>query len=86
MSGGFSFGALATVAAATILPKLLAPKPQSGAAPVAAPTVAAPTAMPTAGDAATNEAKRASIAEQLKRRGRASTILSDTGATDTLGA
>jgi len=52
---------------------------------VAAPTVSAPTTMPTPGDANTDAAKRKSLADQLARRGRASTILTDNGVTDTLG-
>jgi hypothetical protein len=60
---------------------------QGTAAAPATPAVTPPTAMPTPGDAATKAAERASIAEQLRRRGRASTILTDqTGTTDKLGA
>lgn len=51
----------------------------------AAPTVSAPTVMPTPGDANTDAAKRKSLSDQLARRGRASTILTDNGVTDTLG-
>ena len=40
--------------------------------------------MPTADDAAVKNAKRKSIAAQVARRGRASTILSDSGS-ETLG-
>jgi hypothetical protein len=49
-----------------------------------APAVAAPTTMPLPDDKAAALAKKSSIAEQLARRGRASTILTDTGS-DKLG-
>lgn len=42
-------------------------------------------ALPTADDEATKRARRRSIAAQLRRRGRASTILTDSGASDALG-
>lgn len=58
-------------------------KQQTSTAP--APTVTAPTTMPTPGDANTDAAKRKSLSDQLARRGRASTILTDNGVTDTLG-
>lgn len=45
------------------------------------PTLPKPTVMPTADDEASRLAAQKSIADQLSRRGRASTILSD----DTLG-
>ncbi len=52
------------------------------------PALTPPTAMPSPGDATTKAAERASIAEQLRRRGRASTILTDQSgaASDKLGA
>ena len=51
----------------------------------AAPAVTPPTPMPTPDDAAIKAAKRRSIADQQRRQGRASTILTDTGTTDALG-
>ena len=50
-----------------------------------APAVAPVTPMPTPGDANTKAAERKSLSDQLARRGRASTILTDNGVTDTLG-
>lgn len=41
--------------------------------------------VPVADDKAMRDARRRSIAEQMRRRGRQSTILTDTGAGDTLG-
>jgi len=41
--------------------------------------------MPLADDAATRRARRRSITGQMRRRGRASTILTDSGAADALG-
>lgn len=49
------------------------------------PEVTKPTVMPSTNDAAVKAAKAASIAEQLRRRGRASTILTDGGTYDPLG-
>lgn len=49
------------------------------------PPIPAPPVMPVPDDTAVKAAKRKSLAEQLRRRGRASTILSDES-TDTLGA
>ena len=46
----------------------------------APPSPTAPTVMPTPDDQAVQAAKKRSIAAQVARRGRASTILSDTGA------
>lgn len=52
----------------------------------AAPAVTPPTPMPTPGDDASRAAKRQSLAEQMARQGRASTILTDqTGTSDKLG-
>lgn len=50
---------------------------------LAAPAVAPPTALPTP-EATGNAAAKLSLVDQLQRRGRASTILTDT--TDKLGA
>ena len=78
-------GLLAGAAGATVLSQMMKPDAVATAAP-AAPAVTTPTAMPTPGDAASKAAERASIAEQLRRRGRASTILTDQAATtDKLG-
>ncbi len=71
--------------AASTFAGMMADKPSQNAS-ASAPTVSTPTAMPTPGDANTEAAKKKSLAEQLARRGRASTILTDSGATDTLGA
>jgi hypothetical protein len=49
-----------------------------------APQQQGPTTMPLPDDKAAALAKKSSIAEQLARRGRASTILTDTGS-DKLG-
>ena len=51
---------------------------------VAAPAITSPPVMPTPDDAAVKAAKRRSIAEQIRRRGRASTIL-ESNQTETLG-
>lgn len=78
-------GLLAGAAAATVLTQVMKPNEHAAVAPPA-PTVTPPTAMPTPGDAASKAVERASIAEQLRRRGRASSILTDqTGTTDKLG-
>lgn len=86
MPSGISLiGLLAGAAGATVLSGMMNQNQSAAAAP-AAPATTAPTAMPTPGDAATKAAERASIAEQLRRRGRASTILTDqAGTTDKLG-
>ena len=42
--------------------------------------------MPLGDDASVRRARRRSISAQMRRRGRASTILTDTGAGDALGA
>lgn len=96
MPSGISLmGLLAGAAGATVLSGIMGNKESATAAapaPAPAPVVTAPTPMPTAlptpGDAETLAAERKSIAEQLRRRGRASTILTDqTGdKTDKLGA
>lgn len=58
----------------------------SAAAAVPAPVAAAPAAIPASEDATAAAAKRASLAEQVTRRGRASTILTDNNdATESLG-
>jgi len=61
--------------AASAIGTALTPKPSVPS--IQAPTVTAPTPMPTAGDASMQAAKKASIADQLARQGRASTILTD---------
>ena len=70
--------------AGSVIGKMLAPDAPAAASPAAPAITAAPT-MPTPGDANTDAAKRKSLAEQLARRGRANTILTDNGVTDTLG-
>src|SRR3990167_2466595 len=69
--------------AANVVSSALAPK-QQGAPAAPAPTLTPPTPMP--GPTETKAAERASIAEQLRRRGRASTVLTDqsAGTTDKL--
>lgn len=57
---------------------------QATAATADPPTITPPPVMPTPGDAPTQAAKRASLVEQARRRGRASTILTDQNA-DPLG-
>lgn len=64
--------------------KSSSPPPAAVAAIAPPPKVEPVVRMPTSADA--NAAKKASIAEQLKRRGRASTILTDNQTADTLGA
>ena len=83
MPSGISLiGLLAGAAGATVLSGMMNKQQSTPAAPAVTP----PTAMPTPGDATTKAAERASIAEQLRRRGRASTILTDQEATtDKLG-
>ena len=87
--GGAAFGqkndpmTIVSGLAASVLSSVLTPN-QSGPA---APQLTPPTPMP--GEAETKAAERASIAEQLRRRGRASTVLTDqtgAGTTDKLGA
>lgn len=60
------------------------PTPTPAPTPVA-PTVEPPTPMPTPDDKTVAAAKKKSIAAQLQRQGRASTILSQTGNADALG-
>jgi hypothetical protein len=69
-------------AASNILSAASALGSKPGRAPESTPAVTPPTAFPSRDQQA---ARRASVAEQLLRRGRASTILSDTGS-DKLGA
>ena len=69
-------GLLAGAAGASLLTNMLAPDaPTQPSGP--APAVTPVTPMPTPGDANSKAAKRASITEQMRRRGRASTILTD---------
>lgn len=51
----------------------------------APPPITQPTVMPTPDDEATRSAKRKSLAGQIQRRGRQSTILSDPVSSDLLG-
>lgn len=78
---GFSLmGAAAGAGLGAAASGLIPGKPE-GSMPL--PTLAAPKVMPTADDEAVKRAKRRSLAQQLQRRGRSSTILS--GGDDTLG-
>ena len=87
MSGGITAAGVA--AAASVVSAIYTisgagkSKPQAAAA-APAPVVTEPKALPTRADAG-REAERASLAEQMRRRGRASTILTDTQESDTLG-
>ena len=75
--------ALVGGAATAVVGRALAPKPQQ----ITAPAVTPPTPMPTPGDDAARAAKRQSLADQMARQGRASTILTEqSGTTDKLGA
>lgn len=87
MSGSVSLTALAsyaTVAAAAYTIYNQAGSSKSGAAPAIAPAVAPATKLPLPEDTG-RAAEKASLVEMMQRRGRASTILTDTN-TDTLGA
>lgn len=55
------------------------------AAPAPAPVVEPVEKIPTPMDTGVREAKQTSIADQMRRRGRASTILTDIESSDTLG-
>ena len=80
---GITGTALATAVAGAVVSKALAPKAPKPTA-VAAPVLEAPVVMPLPDDQAAQAAKRRSIAAQVVRRGRASTILSDSSS-ETLG-
>ncbi len=90
MSGGVTASSLlTTLAVSTVgsmaMKALFQPDAQT-TPPAATPTVEAPPVMPTPGDANSTAAKRAGIAAQIARRGRASTILTDQPQTgDALG-
>lgn len=72
-----------TAVATSLLGRALQPGNPSVQAP---PPVASPTIMPTANGAQSQQAQQTSIADQLVRRGRASTILTNqTNNTDKLG-
>lgn len=74
--------AIAGSVASTVLSAAL--KPSGSSSPGAMPAVPPPITMPIANDQAAADAKKRSIAEQIARRGRASTILTgDTDAGDT---
>ena len=75
---GSIFGSLAS----SVIGSMFSSDKGSSAPPP--PAASEPTVMPTADDAAVKNAKRKSIAAQVARRGRASTILSDSGS-ETLG-
>lgn len=86
MSGGVSLATVASYAAvasaALNIYNSVTSSKGGGSAP-AAPAIAPPTALPTP-EATGNAAAKLSLQEQMQRRGRASTILTDT--TDKLGA
>lgn len=98
---GFNWSSLIAPAASAVtgalLTKLLAPKPQQlqipqqGATPQIPEAPESPIPMPTPASPqsdtpAVQAAQRRSIAQQLNRRGRASTILTDSNySSDTLG-
>lgn len=63
----------------TVLSQMMAPDKPEAQAAQAAPTVTPPTPMPDE-KATRTAAMRSSIAEQARRRGRASTILTDQSA------
>lgn len=84
MAAAFStpiLGSLLGGVASAFVGNLFGGDKQSTPAP---PAPSEPTVMPTADDAAVKNAKRKSIAAQVARRGRASTILSDSES-ETLG-
>ena len=58
---------------------------KSAQQPAPIPEVGAPEPMPVSDDAATALAKRRSVSDQLRRRGRASTILTDLQGGERLG-
>lgn len=70
---------LIAAVAAPLISKVLSPSQASNNQQVAAPAPTAPqaTSMPLPDDAAAEAAKRRSIAAQVARRGRASSILTD---------
>ena len=83
MTGGITAAGVAAAASvATAAYTILSSRDSGGGAPLAPPILEKPTTLPT--PASGDKAKRASIAEQLRRRGRASTILTDL-TSDTLG-
>jgi hypothetical protein len=75
-------GVAAAASVATAAYTIMQSSKDVGGAALAPPVLDKPTTIPT--PASGDKAKRASIAEQLRRRGRASTILTDLTA-DTLG-
>lgn len=72
---------IAASVAAAVVSRALAPKPPKAPEPLAPPK---PEVMPLPDDLAAQQAKRKSLAEQITRRGRASTILTEQS--DKLGA
>lgn len=83
MSGGISAGTMiAAVGAGLSAVQMIS---SMGKKAPSAPTIAAPTVMPAPDDEATKDAKRRSLAGQLQRKGRQSTILSDPVSSDLLG-
>lgn len=82
-SGGPA-GALLSIGG-SILGDALGNKKQQAAPPAPPPVVEAPPPLPLPDDKAVQDAKRRSIAAQITRRGRQSTILSTPASSDTLG-
>jgi len=66
-------------------PAPAAAAPVAPITPVEAPKAAEPQVMPTPSDPNSKSVKRASIASQLRQRGRASTIMTDSLTNDSLG-
>lgn len=86
MSGGVTLTGVATAlgAAASLYTLSGAGAKKPDAALPAPPAVSEPTKLPTP-EPSRKAAEQASLAEQMRRRGRASTILTDTGDSDKLG-
>ena len=81
IAGGALLNGLIGGVASSVIGSMLAPSKASFPMPTSKTTP-----MPTADDEAMQNAKKASITEQLSRRGRASTILTDqSDNTDKLG-
>lgn len=68
----------------TVVSSIFAKKGGRGEEP-AAPTQSKPTVMPTPDDQAVQQAKRRQIASDVARRGRASTILTESASSEKLG-
>ena len=75
---------VASAAAGAVISSVLAPSPKTPTLP-AAPVASTPTTMPTTDSSAVQAAQTKALQDQIATRGRASTILSQTGTTDKLG-